>query len=265
MKKNKLFILLFICIIISAFSPLNIAVAEDWRQVKGKHFIIYHAGEKKFANDVLYKAEKYYNQIARELGYNRYSKFWTWDNRVKIFIYPDKDSFVKATGARAWAEGLADYTNKQIISYAWSQDFTDALLPHEITHLIFRDYVGFEGEVPLCFDEGVAQWMEPKKRKLVKQVVKRILEKNELLSIQKLISMDKSSLQDKKQVEIFYIQSVSLVGFLIEEYGGSRFARFCRSLRDGNTLKRALAVSYPDSIDTIEALEKQWRKYIEKY
>ena len=78
------------------------------------------------------------------------------------------------------------------------------------------------------------------------------------------ISMDSRSLQGKKQVEVFYVQSVSLVGFLIEEYGGSRFTRFCRSLRDGNTLEWALAVAYPDSIDTIDALEKQWRKYIKQ-
>ncbi|MDD5255615.1 MAG: hypothetical protein PHR11_06160, partial [Candidatus Omnitrophica bacterium] len=106
--------------------------AGDWQSVGGDHFLVYFTANEKFAKDVLDKAEFYYRNIATDLGYPRYSQFWTWDKRVKIYIYADRESFVKATGQAEWAEGLADYANKQIISYAWSQGFIESLLPHEM-------------------------------------------------------------------------------------------------------------------------------------
>ena len=61
--------------------------------VKGDHFLVYFTKDEGFAKDVLNKSELYYNRISSDLGYARYSEFWTWDKRVKIYIYPDKDSF----------------------------------------------------------------------------------------------------------------------------------------------------------------------------
>ncbi len=236
--------------------------AQDWKELKGDHFIIYFFQDEKFAGDVLSKSEKYYQDIASDLGYQRYSSFWTWDNRVKIYIYPDKESFLKSSGQQGWSEGMADYAAKSISSYAWHEGFTEELLPHEITHLIFRDYVGFKGEIPLWIDEGVAQWMEPRKRKAVKAAVGELLEKSKLLPVGKMLSMDIRQVQDADQVRTFYIQAMSLVEFLITEYGSENFISFCRQLRDGKSFEEALQFSYPTSIRTIGDLETEWRSYI---
>ena len=138
------------------FSAVTLTADEigEWKELKGEHFIVCYLQNEDFADDVLDKSEVYYSRIAADLNYPRYSEFWTWDKRVKIYIHPNLESFLKATGQPQWSRGMADYNNKQIISYAWSGGFLESLLPHEIAHLIFRDFVGFKSEIPLWLDEG---------------------------------------------------------------------------------------------------------------
>ncbi len=263
------------------------AFQEPWKEVVGEHFLIYYKGDERFTRDVSARAEVYYGRIATDLGYPRYSEFWTWEKRVKIYIYPDKEAFIKATGQPKWSEGLADYRRKEIISYAWSKGFLESLLPHEMAHLIFRDFVGFKGEIPLWLDEGVAQWAEEARRPQIKMAAKEAYKNDLLLSIQDMMQLDldrvgktdriyiRSShtktgepgvlfLSADELIRTYYLQSVSLVGFLIETFGSYSFADFCRQLRDGKGLEEALRFAYPTRIRGLEGLEKVWREYLGK-
>jgi hypothetical protein len=261
------------------------AVAMEWRQLSGDHFIIHFAKNEKFAKEVLSKAEVYYRRIALELGYPRYTDFWLWKNRVKIYIYPTIKSYLKGTGQPIWSEGMADYINKELASYEGSEDFLISVLPHEIAHLIFRDFVGFEGEIPVWLDEGVAQWAEEAKRDEMKRIVQEIYQEDSLLLISDLTKLNINALKEIDRVYIrptitkegktgvvflsaehlvttYYVAAVSLVGFLIEKYGSKRFASFCRELRDGESLEEAIKSAYPEYIDSLDELEGRWRKYL---
>ncbi|HTZ11322.1 MAG TPA: hypothetical protein VMD04_02940 [Candidatus Margulisiibacteriota bacterium] len=263
------------------------AFAQSWQEASDEHFIVYFIDNDKFAKDVLDKAELYYRDIASELGYPRYSEFWTWDKRVKIYIYPNHDSFLKATGQPQWSEGMADYNAKAIMSYAWSQGFVDSLLPHEMAHLIFRDFVGFKGEIPLWLDEGVAQWAEKPKREHIKALAKQCFDNDSILSLEDMMKLDIRKVTSTDRVYIrstrtkegergvlflsgdnlvntYYLQSVSLVGFLIERFGSLSFASFCRELRDGKSLEQAISGAYGDHMRTLAELEDQWREYLSK-
>ena len=143
---------------LSLLSFLATSSAEEWKELKGEHFIAYYSRDPDFTQTALEKAEDYYQDIAEDLGYPRYSDFWTWDNRAKIYLYPDHASYLAATGRPTWSEGMADYQNKAIASYTGSPGFLENILPHEIAHLTFREFVGFKGEIPDWLDEGVAQW-----------------------------------------------------------------------------------------------------------
>jgi hypothetical protein len=258
----------------------------QWQELSSEHFIIYFLENKDFAQEVLDKAEVYYRNIALQLGYPRYSEFWTWENRVKIYIYPDRDSFQKATGQPTWSEGMASYNDKQIMSYAWSKGFTESLLPHEMAHLIFRDFVRFKGAIPLWLDEGVAQWMEEPKRPQIKRIAKKYFQESSFLCVEDMMRLDIRNLKYAEAVYIrptrtkeggdgilflsaellintYYIESVSLVGFLIEKYGSSAFADFCRELRDGKNVEEALRSAYPAHIRNLREFEDRWREYLE--
>ncbi|MBN1913123.1 MAG: hypothetical protein JW788_01845, partial [Candidatus Omnitrophica bacterium] len=73
-------------------------LCAQWKKISGEHFIIYYAQNDEFARELLHKAESYYRKIASDLGYARYSKFWTWDNRVNIYVYPTQEEYLAATG-----------------------------------------------------------------------------------------------------------------------------------------------------------------------
>jgi hypothetical protein len=269
------------------FNLLSESAGQDWKELSGEHFIVYFTQDDKFAKDVLEESEVYYRNIASELGYPRYSEFWLWEKRVKIYIYPDHQSFLAASGQPEWSKGVAEYKTKQILSYAWSKGFTESLLPHEIAHLIFRDFVGFKGEIPLWLDEGVAQWMEEPKRREVKRLARQKLETNSFMVLEDMMHLDIRNVKykelvyirpalsnDKRQgvlflsaenlIDIYYLESVSLVGFLMEKYGGDSFTNFCREMRDGKTVDEALRIAYPTHIHSIAELEEKWKEYLEK-
>ncbi len=248
----------FSWVLLAAFAPSQ----DPWKEIRGDHFIVYHSGEETFAREVLRRAEQYYKQIGEDLGYERRSSFWQWDKRVSIYIYKTREDFLKNSGGVEWSEGYADYTRKIIVSYEWKKDFLESLLPHEITHLIFRDYVGFQGEVPVWLDEGVAQWEEPAKRKVVRSVMRAYLKDGKGYSIDDLTNVNVRNISARPAIELFYVQAASIVDFLVSAYGSDSFVFFCRQLRDGKSIGAALPFAYPTQMRTVKEMEGKWKAYI---
>jgi len=240
---------------------IGIAVGDDWQVLKGEHFLVYYLGGRDFAKEALREAERYYDKIASDLGYSRYDKFWQWEDRVKIYIYRTQEEFHRSTGAIEWATGMVNYDKKEIASYRRNERFLDSLLPHELAHLIFRDFVGFEGDIPLWIDEGVAQWEEKFKREGAIGIVKGLIKEGNFISIAELTRMDIRQNRDATLVRNFYAQAATIIGYLIERYGGSKFTLFCRQLRDGKSVDKALSFVYANSIRNVDELERKWIKY----
>jgi len=69
-------------------------------------------------------------------------------------------------------------------------------------------------------------------------------------------------LSSNNLVEIYYLESASLVGYLIDKFGSESFSAFCRELRDGKTIEEALSIAYPARISNITELEDGWREYL---
>lgn len=245
-----------------ALSFFACADTTEFKELKGDHFIVYYQGSEAQAADVLRKAEGYYRQIADDLGYVRYGNFWQWDKRVKIYFYPGRQEFLASTNQPSWSAGRADYTAKEIFGFAGSSEFLIGVLPHEIAHLVFRDFVGFVGEIPLWLDEGVAQWVERAKRAVVRAATRDLYERKQLLTLQELTRTDIRYSGDGEKAKNFYIQAASLVEFLISHYGAARFTEFCRRLRDGRSLEEGLRLAYPAQVSGFDELEKKWLEYI---
>lgn len=236
------------------------ALAAEWKEVKGDHFIVHYINDEGFAKEVGRNAETYYNRIASDLGYSRFN-FWQWDNRVKIYIYPDEASYLAKTGQPAWSKGVASYTDKSISSFDWSEDFMETLLPHEIAHLIFRDFVGFKGEVPLWLDEGVAQWQEPLTRQLARRAGASVIMNKQMFQIEYLMWIKSLDGKSAQEVSAFYAQSLSIVDFLIKHFGLTAFGQFCRDLRDAKPFRDALRANFT-GIESEGVLEAKWRQYV---
>ncbi|MFA6358178.1 MAG: hypothetical protein WCY09_05880 [Candidatus Omnitrophota bacterium] len=234
--------------------PSKVSADEKvWNNIeKSKHFVIYYEeAPLEYINRLEQEAEHCYKNITSYLGLARFD-FWVWDNRCKIFLYPDAQKYLDTTGAAAWSRGHVQIAKKEISTYIWQEMFFDTILPHEIGHIIFRELVGYNKFLPLWLDEGVACMQEYESR-------------DRLATAQCLVNLklythfnELSKIKDSNVIIpfIFYNQSASIVDFLLRRFGRNKFIDFCRSLRDEDNWEQSLKGIY--KLKSLEELEKYW-------
>lgn len=254
MRRLKL-LLLFL------FLPVTVSAgALDWQLLKSTHFFIYYKGApQNTVDDLAQAAENCYNSITEELGFNRFD-FWTWDRRARIYIFDNQQDYQKDTGAASWSAGQAIAANKLIKTFVTAPGFLNNVLPHELAHIIFREMVGFYNPaVPLWLEEGVATY-QGENISLVKAKLADKIRTGDFIALSDLNRYGIPQKEDKARVELFYVESYSLVKYLISEYGRERFVFFCQSLRDSGNLGGALSKAY--SFSSLAAFEEGWKAYI---
>lgn len=244
---------------------LSVAAAEQpdkWNITKSTHFIVYYKkAPEDFIGKLIDRAEGYYSKIADELGFRRFD-FWLWDNRAKIYIHDDAQAYQSATAQPAWSGGCAFVRQKLIHTYPNAQGFFETIMAHEMGHIIFREFVGFDNyAVPLWLEEGVASYQQKLKYSMVNSALKDAIEKKSFMPLENLSVFNPQG-SDDDSVKIFYFEAFGVVDFLMKGFGRDRFVLFCQNLRDKKDLARAIASSYPFS--DISALEKAWLKFIKR-
>jgi len=259
MKNLSLFFVIF-----SLCLTVTFAQGPDWQISKSTHFVIhYKNAPETFIKELTDKAEEYYNKIAEDLGFMRYN-FWLWDNRAKIYIYDDEKDYRISTGEPGWSAGSSEMASKTIQTFPYATGFFETTLPHEMGHIIFREFVGFDNPaVPNWLDEGVASCQQRSKQGPGERlVIKEAISKNKFMNLEDLSRMDLRLSQDAESVSLYYAEASSIVDYLIKEFGRDSFVLFCQNLRDKKNLERALASSYPFS--NLKNLDEAWQKYLNK-
>ena len=246
--------ILFAIVVFLSFSSLS--SAEEFKEKKSTHFIVYYEGiPGEFADTVIEYGERYYSELTEKLGFTRFD-YWTWDKRAKIYIYPDKESYVKATHQPEWSGGVAAYDLKTIWSFPRESGFFDSLLPHELGHIIFREVIGSK-PVPLWLEEGVASYLETAKRFGAEKIILKALEDGTFIPFTELNQIGPVALRSRSDVLLFYSESVNIVNFLIDKFGPRSFSEFCRRLKEGKSFDDALSYSYFD-IRSAKGLGELW-------
>lgn len=241
-------------------SALVFAETDNWSNSKSLHFIIYYKNDPDdFIRRLTETAEGYYNSIASDLGFIRYD-FWLWDERAKIYIYDDAKAYQVASGQPAWSQGAAIAKEKIICTFTDAKGFFDSVLPHELGHIIFREFVGFDNyAVPIWLDEGAASYHQKTKFSMADKIVRESINAGTFISLELLTGLDPRSMQ-KESVSLFYMEAVSVIDYLIKRFGRENFVLFCQNLRDKKDLRSALAYVY--SLCSIQELEQNWKKYL---
>lgn len=258
-KKYALLILpLFI------ISAIRIGQAADkWNTSKSTHFIVYYRNAPEdFIQKLVNRSEDYYNKIADRLGFRRFD-FWLWDNRAAIYIYDDANDYRISTGQPSWSAGAVVPRAKIIHAFPYAESFFETILPHEIGHIIFREFVGFDNyAVPGWLDEGVASYQENAKYSRAGSLVKAAAAAGSLMPLEKLAAVKPHSLIDSASAKLYYAEAISIVDYLIKNFGKDNFVVFCQNLRDKRDLQRALNSVYHFS-NTAE-LDDAWQRYLKK-
>lgn len=238
-------------------SVLRAQKVNGWKELKGEHFIVYHSSTAAQAEDILRAAERYYKRIAKNLGYSRTDDFWLFDNRCNIYIYPSKELFHQyQPQAPEWSAGFADYVKRQILGFIGNDTFSKTVLPHEIAHLILKDYLGTSANLPAWIDEGIALSQEELRRKELEKLVWSSFQDRTFIPIFKLAEMRVVLSKHYSEVKLYYAQAALLVDYLIRQSRKDQFVIFCKQLRDGSTLDQALARAYGERLKSTQHLEK---------
>jgi hypothetical protein len=253
----------YLCGVLAVFASCSLLFAgpdTDWDLERSTHFVVYYKNaQQKFVDELVEKAEGYYDKIADDLGFRRYN-FWLWDNRAKIYIHDSAAGYHEATGQPEWSSGCAFAAKKEIYTYPYAKKFFETVLPHEMGHIIFREFVGFGNkEVPMWLDEGVASYEEVT-RSSTGQFIKSSRHDGRFIPVVQLSQYDLHGTSDQKMIRLFYAESVNIVDYLIKKFGKETFIAFCQDLRDKRSFTQALSKNYPFS--DIGELGAAWEKQL---
>ena len=109
-----------------------------------------------------------------------------------------------------------------------------------------------EGQIrlPLWFEEGVAQLQEASKSEIAHQICRALVLQQRQIPLATLMVWDIRQEKDPNKVKVFYAQSLSVVEFLLKNYGSVAFGDLCRNLKNGKTFEEALRGAYTNNINT---------------
>lgn len=234
-----------------------------WKEKKSHHFIVYEEKESSFSDEVLRRGESVYQDIIRYFGALSPGGFWTWDNRCQIYLYRTREFYVAATRQPAWSSGFANIAGRAIVSYVGAPGFLDSVLPHEMGHLVFREFIQEDNrEVPRWLDEGFAIAQEAQIRTALDETIRKAVRSHDSIPVSDLSRVGSWHNLPAEEAKLFYAEAQSLTRFLLDRYDSSHFIQFCRLLRDGATLEDALRKSYYQDFPSIAAFEKEWKHYV---
>ena len=241
----------------------SLGLADDkrtWKEYRCQHFLIYYNNAPEdFVKNVELSAEQEYETIAQNLGFTRYEG-WTWDNRAKIYIYDDQEDYVGARNI-SWSHGMTLVQQKVIRTFPTAAGFFDSTLPHELGHIIFREFVGYKSKIPLWMDEGVAMYQEKARRWGVNKLVTKALADGKFIPLKDLSHITLNDNTDPATVELFYTEAASIVYYMITELGDYRFVNFCRQLKEGSRMDDAIHRAYA-RFENMDDLNNAWVKYL---
>lgn len=254
---KKLFLVVLFCFFAAS---LTFAKSDGWHKFDSRYFIIYYKNAPlDFVESVSDTASELYNEIPRNLGFIRYDS-WTYDNRAAIYIYDDQQEYQTHAKNMEWSGGSANIAQKEIHTFPSAAGFFDSTLPHELAHIIFREFIG-NAQVPLWLDEGVAMYQEKAKRWGANKVVMKAIKAGTFIPLSGLTANRLSSEKSEEIINIFYAESASIVYYMIVELGEARFENFCRKLKDGVAFEEALDKNY-GRFRNMQDLNDRWVDYL---
>ncbi len=125
---------------------------KGYRTIRTKYFTI------KYKNEVVGKlvesvVDDYYKSIEKHLGFD------VDVAPITVVIAPNRNDYL-AYGSPEWSSGLALPFQRKIFVDEKDPFLIRRVLPHEITHVLFHNYLGFEHPSIRWLSEGIAMYEE---------------------------------------------------------------------------------------------------------
>jgi tetratricopeptide (TPR) repeat protein len=180
-------------------------------QYTDEHFIIrYERGGTFEGAEIRQFLRDAYRAISQEFGY--YPKY-----QIPVILLDRTEYQVFTDTAPQWSGALYD-GKMRIPIYPISQDKNNLkrLIYHELTHAFVTDLS--QGVCPVWLQEGLAQYEENKIQPLYLKTLNDAIKTNSLIDKEELMTTDVSSYHDKLKAHLFYLQSYSIVSYMLTRH-----------------------------------------------
>ncbi|MBI4801146.1 MAG: hypothetical protein HY796_01360 [Elusimicrobia bacterium] len=234
---------------------LLVAGESGWNTRWTSHFLI-HQENTRSAKWIGAEMEKIFRCLRKELWT---LSSWMDTEKVEVYLYKDRNSYLEGRfKPPAWSGGIVYNCGRRGAQWSLAvyEPFCPRTVAHELTHLYFASFFKrAPARIPLWLNEGLAEMMVEETAGRVKSSYRPHV--NEPLPAAVFLKLKK--IPDPDSVQDFYSQAHSVVRFLKKANSPFKFEKFCRQLRDGEDVERALFSAY--GFGSAEQFEKTWKKW----
>ncbi len=224
-------------------------------QVESLHFRVRSYGSDK-AQKISEVAEKAYARIM--LDTNLYS--FRPAGLYQIIVYANAEEYQAKTRQPSWSAGAT--LGNAICSYEGPG--LVGTLVHEMSHLIYHEYMGRDREEERWVNEGLAVYEEAAAfseasggRDLFAQVRGAVAQSP--MPFERLARFAPAT-EREYSVSAWYAQAESVVRHMIERGGRLGFSQFLAALKSGRSFDEAMTTGFPGNWRNMDELERDWRK-----
>jgi hypothetical protein len=230
-----------------------------WHVRETANFSVYHA-DAALAERVGKAAEGVRAQQAKRWGSS--GTRVSWSPRCEIYLYPTSRQFAQMTGQPESSPGFSTMgmsgsrvTARRVNLRADHPQMLDAILPHEVTHVVLADLFT-QQQIPRWADEGMAVLAEPLAEQLNRAAdLTGPLREGRVFKLSDLMAIDYPSAE---AWGLYYAQSVSLTQFLVQLGTPEQFVAFVRAAQKTG-VEASLRSVY--KIEGFPDLEDRWQRF----
>lgn len=226
----------------------------NWRNlIEGDITIYWYQGNDAFAQQLMVVAQDALVRLAADTG--AYLQ-----RPVKLYIYASAQNLQGAMiFPQEWTGGVA-YTTYGTVAIGintGNMEWGKRTIVHELTHLVTQQMTyNPYNSLPVWLNEGLSMYAEGETEPVFEDYLERAILNNELISVRSLASPFSA---DSQLSYLSYAQSMSIVEFLIDNYGQGKMSELLKIFEKGSSYNGALMMVYGFDM---EGLNTQWRDYI---
>ena len=195
---------------------------------------------------------------------------WCWPpapsaRRIPLYLYQDKKLYANGRfHPPIWSVGLARPDIRTILTFS-QKPLANLfqIIAHETTHVIFVGYWTRAGKYPpYWLNEGLAmveQTSDENAKDCYWYQELSYLGARTLFPLSTLRQLEPMQMTDVNAIETWYIESYSLIYFLLRRHPNYQFKIFVTYLRDGRSFNKALWAGYRY---TPQSLEHAWLQFL---
>jgi hypothetical protein len=229
-----------------------------WQSIQDRNLTVHwFRGPRSLAQEMLSAGHDSLEQLAADTGLRL-------EDPIAIYLYEEpSDLRLSVPGAPEWIGGIAfpEYNTVLAVANETHADYGRLTVRHELAHLVIeRLTFNCLTELPVWLNEGLAMVAEvsgDENQSLdATTTLKEAIADNHLLTIRQI---EGTFSVYTGRAALSYVESHSLVKFLIDNYGQERMLTLLMAFREGVTPDDALTSTY--GFDTL-GLENAWREDI---